>query len=89
MQSRESLKRIWSEVRIWMVKYPQIAGLECLSIIHPKYKKSRPNDVAMLVRNICIDFQANFPQKRSLRFYAITILSLLTSDFTLTRRNYQ
>lgn len=77
MQSRECLKRIWNKVKIWMVKYPEI---ECLSIIHSKYKKSRPNDVVMSVRNISIDFQANFSQKRSLRFYAITILSLLTSD---------
>lgn len=66
MQSRESLKRIWSEVRIWMVKYPQVVGLECLSIIHPKYKKSRPNDVVMSARNIPIDFQANLSQNRSL-----------------------
>lgn len=77
MQSRECLKRIWNKVKIWMVKYPEI---ECLSIIRSKYKKSRPNDVVMSVRNISIDFQANFSQKRSPRFYAITILSLLTSD---------
>lgn len=77
MQSRECLKRIWNKVKIWIVKYPEI---ECLSIIRSKHKKSRPNDVVMSVRNISIDFQANFSQKRSLRFYAITILSLLTSD---------
>lgn len=87
MQSRESLKRIWSEVRIWMVKYPQVAGLECLSIIHPKYKKSRPNDVVMSARNISIDFQANFPKPKPL---ILCNNNFIASNFrfTLTRRNY-
>lgn len=63
MQSRECLKRIWNKVKIWIVKYPEI---ECLSIIHSKYKKSRPNDVVMSVRNISI--KRIFPKNEAFDF---------------------